>query len=105
MSNYEIQKINLENIRVLKIQAHLYLDNLWKRKVLKTKEKKHIARRKAYEWLSNKLNIEAKDCHIRLLNKEQLLQTINICSPYFISLNKIRKKYRGEKIIMNKETK
>lgn len=58
-------------LRRAKNRAHAAFDPLWKDGPTKRKE--------AYEWLSNGLGIDFKDCHIGMFNIEQCDRVVEIC--------------------------
>lgn len=72
-----------ENLREWRIKAHSSLDNLWKQKMLQNPDlTKGVARRLAYKWLSNELNIHYKLCHIAFFDEYLCQKVCVICSPY-----------------------
>ena len=60
-----------KDLRQAKIRAHIAFDPLWK--------SKKMTRREAYIWLSKKLGVETKDCHIGMFSIYQCDLTVTIC--------------------------
>ena len=60
-----------KELRGLRSEAHKAFDPLWKDGL--------ISRTDAYKWLSERLCINPKDCHIGLFNDEMCLKVIEIC--------------------------
>lgn len=73
----------------LRKKAHRAFDKIWQSKLM--------TRKKAYEWLSKQLCIEQEKCHISLLSKEQLNETIKI-SELLMENEKIllRRKHKND---------
>lgn len=59
-------------LRKAKSAAHAAFDPLWK-----SGDK---SRRGAYEWLSRKLNIPFKDCHIGMFDIETCAEVVRVCN-------------------------
>lgn len=78
-----------EELRKLKITAHLYFDSLWKHR---EKQGDSNPRTIAYKWLSEKLNMSINDTHIGYFDKETTEKVIELCKPYYIKVNKVRKR-------------
>lgn len=75
-------------LRDYKKEAHFYFDQLWKEKMTSglTKNK---ARSKAYDWLSNELEIPKAQTHVGWFDIDMCKKVIEICKPYAIKLNNI----------------
>lgn len=58
-------------LRYLRVKAHEKFDLTWKEGSFNRKE--------AYKWLSIKLDIKEKDCHIGLFDEELCEKVINVC--------------------------
>jgi hypothetical protein len=69
-------------LRELKKEAHHYFDNLWQRK-LKQGISKTNARKLAYTWLSEQMNIPFNLTHIGMFDEEKCKNVIKICKPFF----------------------
>lgn len=69
-------------LRYWKIQAHAVFDPLWRRKIERDGISKTKARKAAYTWLSEKIGVKYKDCHIGMFNVDQCKSVVDICSPY-----------------------
>ena len=75
-------------LREYRKKAHFYLDNLWHRKLIACPNlTKNQARRLAYKWLSEKLNISVHLCHIGFFDQKLCEMVCLICKPYFNHLN------------------
>lgn len=75
-------------LREYRKKAHFYLDNLWHRKLIACPNlTKNQARRLAYKWLSEKLNISVHLCHIGFFDQKLCEMVCLICEPYFNHLN------------------
>ena len=57
-------------IRILRRQAHIMLNNTAKKLKLSTKD--------SYRWLSEQLHINNEDCHFGMMPKDTLEKAINI---------------------------
>lgn len=68
--------------RTLKIQAHYYLDALWKRKIAQGVYKNQ-ARGLAYDWLSQNLGLSRQNTHLGYFDRDFLNDTIDLCLPWF----------------------
>ncbi|MDM8174829.1 zinc-finger-containing protein [Olivibacter sp. 47] len=64
-------------LRLAKQAAHYYFDIIWRRK--------HMSRSKAYEWLSGKLRVVKKECHIGYFDISQCNKVIEL-SRKFLSI-------------------
>ena len=60
-----------KQLRAKRQQTHKIFDELWK--------SGRTSRSKAYKWLSNKMGLSSKDCHIGLFDEELCQKVINIC--------------------------
>jgi len=63
--------------RKARSDAHAAFDPLWRPS--KKGVQKSRRRREAYQWLASRLKIEAKKCHIGMMNIQQCRQVIEIC--------------------------
>ena len=59
-----------KEMRDMKMKCHSLFDLKWKNE--STSKKRHIARRKAYKELANKLNISIYDCHFGYFTLDML---------------------------------
>jgi hypothetical protein len=71
-----------KNLRYHKKMAHKYFDNLWQRKMKKTKIRKGHARAKAYKWLAEELGIDSKFAHIGMFNVKLCKKVQSLCKLY-----------------------
>lgn len=62
--------------------AHAAFDELWQRKIEKEGVSKSAARKAGYSWLASQLGIDAKDCHIGMMDKATAERVVTICAPY-----------------------
>lgn len=73
-----------QELRESRKQAHIYLDNLWKRKLLKDPTlTNNNARSKVYSWLSSEIGLNYHLCHIGYFDQHLCQKTISICKPHF----------------------
>lgn len=72
-------------LRELKMQAHRWFDPIAKQGLINNINPSFIAgvspRAKAYQWLSQQMNIQMEFCHIGMFNEEECLEVIRICQP------------------------
>lgn len=59
-------------LRKAKSEAHAAFDPIWK--------SRKMSRGVAYNWLSQKLNIPFKDCHIGMFDIETCAEVVNVCN-------------------------
>lgn len=59
-------------LRKLRVQAHKSFDRLW--------HSGYMTREWAYKWLSVRLEIQEKQCHIGQFGEERCEQTIKLCN-------------------------
>ncbi len=59
-------------LRKAKSAAHAVFDPIWK-----SGDK---SRKGAYEWLSKRLNVPFKDCHIGMFSVEQCAEVVRVCN-------------------------
>lgn len=69
-----------EELRQLKIQAHLVFDIIWR-------EKYKRGRHQAYYWLSKQLNRPFDFTHIGMMDEETCRRTIEVCEQYLMWKN------------------
>jgi len=69
-----------KELRVLKMKAHKYFDTIW---IYRKQQGLKKARRKAYSWLSEKLNLDIDLTHIGYFDKETTEKVIKLCEPYY----------------------
>lgn len=67
-------------LRALKIRAHAGFDPIWRAAMLHRKWPKGKARGMAYKWLAKQMGINAKDCHIGMMDEQQSRAVAEICS-------------------------
>ena len=77
------------DLRERKREGHYYFDNLWRRKMLKDKVSKGIARRGAYAWLSQTMGIDPDQCHIGMMDDTECLAVIMLCKPHYRPIEKL----------------
>jgi hypothetical protein len=80
-------RLSNKKLRLLKVQAHLYFDTIWKYKKKKGDKK---ARYKGYKWLSKKLNLNFNDTHIGYFDEEYTKKVIELCKPYYLKLKGVK---------------
>lgn len=61
-----------EDLRRLRVKTHRSFDRLWK-------NNPNLTRRKAYEWLSEQLNIDLRFCHIGMFDYKTCRKVIDLC--------------------------
>lgn len=72
-------RIANEELREWKKEAHAVFDRIWQRKISRDKCTKGHARKVAYGWLANQLQIVVKDCHIGMFDVEECKKVIEAC--------------------------
>jgi hypothetical protein len=79
----QIAKGRLANkeLRRLKIQTHLYFDQLWKYKTMSRKE--------AYAWLAQKLLIPVEFTHIGWFNEKTCYDVIYYCKQFLNDMRRL----------------
>ncbi len=73
-------------LRKWKQKAHKAFDPLWQQQAARKQWPKGRARRVAYSWLSEKLNLQKGECHIGLFDIDLCRQVVEVCadpSDYF----------------------
>lgn len=80
-SNVALGIVANKELREAKKQAHYYFDQLWKKK-MDHGYSKHEARKSAYKWLSEQLNVPVELCHIGMFTVERCNKTVEICKKY-----------------------
>jgi ribosomal protein L37AE/L43A len=80
-------------LRLMKIDAHALFDRLWKAAMRHRGWSKSQARRAAYRWLANEMNLSAAECHIGMFDEAQTAHVLQICKQV---LNDVRKKRSTE---------
>jgi len=63
-------------LRAAKSKAHHYFDPLWV-----NHQNPREARKDAYKWLAEQLNIPPDQCHIGLFDEAQCSRVVRICKP------------------------
>lgn len=63
-----------DELKKLKFEAHTYFDIIWM--------EGYMSRKDAYKWLSKKLNIPLKDCHIKNFNIGMCYKVIKLSKKY-----------------------
>jgi hypothetical protein len=71
-----------KELRQWKMQAHKFFDALWQHK-MKSGIKKHEARKMAYQWVSEKLDIPPSYTHIGMFDIKTCKALIALCGPYY----------------------
>ena len=67
-----------DKLKKARIVAHKEFDDLFKNG--------YMSRKKAYEWLSDKLNISKDNCHIGMFNIEECNLVVSAVYDYFENL-------------------
>ena len=65
-----------KEMRDMKMRCHALFDTKWKNEP--TSRKRHIARKNAYRWLADKLEIPVDDCHFGYFNMDTLNKAYKI---------------------------
>ena len=68
-----------KELRLWKVRAHSAFDPLWARKIKRDSCSKSKARKSAYIWLAEKLQIPVKECHIGMFDVEICREVVAIC--------------------------
>jgi len=63
-----------KKLRALRMAAHGAFDPMWKNR----KRKKNQARRNAYKWLQEQMNLSKYEAHIGRFNEEQCFELLKI---------------------------
>jgi predicted GNAT family N-acyltransferase len=61
-------------VKLLKQECHFFFDKLWRSRLL--------SRNSAYKWLAAKLEIAQEVCHISMLDRNQLIKSIELSKEY-----------------------
>ena len=69
-----------KEMRDMKMRCHALFDTKWKNEP--TSRKRHIARKNAYRWLADKLEIPVDDCHFGYFNMDTLNKAFKILVQY-----------------------
>lgn len=69
-------------LRIAKSAAHKLFDGLWKAKIRRDKVSKSRARGAGYKWLSEKLGVNPKECHIGMMDLDLCTKVVDVCKPY-----------------------
>lgn len=64
-----------KELRLWKSNAHAVFDPLWKNGKFKS-------RRRAYNWLADKMKIDVKDAHIGMFDVEQCKRVVQLCKEF-----------------------
>jgi hypothetical protein len=67
-------------LRAAKSAAHAAFDPLWKSKAAREGISKSKARGKGYRWLAEQLGIDAKDCHIGMMDAPTCRRVVRVCN-------------------------
>lgn len=65
-----------KEMRDMKMRCHALFDTKWKNEP--TSRKRHVARKNAYRWLADKLEIPVDDCHFGYFNMDTLNKAYKI---------------------------
>lgn len=68
--------------RAARIAAHEAFDRLWKGKMKRDGVSQNIARGAGYLWLVNELDIDARYCHIAMMDRETALRVVALCKKH-----------------------
>ena len=69
-----------KEMRDMKMRCHALFDTKWKNEP--TSRKRHIAKKNAYRWLADKLEIPVDDCHFGYFNMDTLNKAFKILVQY-----------------------
>lgn len=65
-------KLANKDLRIKRIEAHSVFDHIWKKNIK--------SRDETYKWLSKKLEISTKQCHIGMFDLDMCEKVISICT-------------------------
>lgn len=71
-----------KELRLARKSAHASFDPLWRYKMQKEGISSTKARKKAYQWLAEKMNLDVGVCHIGDFNVDQCNQVVEYCRPF-----------------------
>lgn len=80
-SDISLGRLANAELREAKKNAHYFFDKLWNKKISQGFAK-NKARRKAYAWLSNELNLSIAKTHIGWFDVDMCRKVENICKYY-----------------------
>lgn len=69
-------------LREWKIKAHDLFDRLWNIKIIVAGISKGEARKSAYKWLSETLDIPPEKCHIGMMDVDDCKRVFELCRKY-----------------------
>lgn len=81
-----IGRLANSELRTAKIAAHTAFDPLWRHKMNVGKMSKNRARKEAYGWLSLKMGVDPKLCHIGMFDVPHCKRVVEICLPVATAL-------------------
>lgn len=67
--------VSNSELRHYRISAHKALDQIWKSGM--------VSRDEAYEWLAKQLDLDKRDCHVAMFDKDKCLLTIYLATTYY----------------------
>jgi hypothetical protein len=68
--------------RDARMAAHAAFDPLWQAKQRRDACSKKAARSAGYQWLADQLGIDAKDCHIGMMDAATALRVAELCRRF-----------------------
>lgn len=71
-----------KQLRMAKQRVHAVFDPLWEAKMGRERIAKGAARKKAYRWLAEQLNIPYDECHVGMFDAALCARAEAICRPY-----------------------
>ncbi len=71
-------------LRQWKMKAHAVFDPLWQGKMRRDKCSKGHARRAAYKWLSEQLQMDVKRTHIGMMNLDECKMVVEVCNAVWM---------------------
>lgn len=77
-----------KELREAKSAAHLAFDRLWRRKMIRDRCSKRLARGAGYGWLSGQLGIDPIKCHIGDFDVTTCRRVVELCSKYSRTVTK-----------------
>lgn len=69
-------------LRSAKQAAHAAFDRLWQAKMRRDRCNKGTARRAAYRWLAERLEMDPARCHIGMMDVPDCRRVVEACRPY-----------------------
>lgn len=81
-NNHPLGSLANAELRAARKKAHSYFDPLWRYKMKRDSLTVSQARKSAYAWLANEMELSVDDCHIGEFDIQQCNTVMQICKPY-----------------------